>query len=96
MPALSVPVVVASSDKAYGDNRGVAYTEDLPLLARHPYDVSKACTDLLSQTYAYTYDMPIAVARCGNTMPDAWGRDLAHHVPHLLHVPSLTAVNGQA
>src|SRR5438477_4346620 len=59
-------IAVASSDKAYGDNRGVAYTEDLPLLARHPYDVSKACTDLLSQTYAYTYDMPIAVARCGN------------------------------
>jgi CDP-glucose 4,6-dehydratase len=59
-------IAVASSDKAYGDNSGAAYTEDLPLLARHPYDVSKACTDLLAQTYAYTYDLPIAVARCGN------------------------------
>jgi CDP-glucose 4,6-dehydratase len=59
-------VAVASSDKAYGDTAGRAYTEDLPLLARHPYDVSKTCTDILAQTYAYTYEMPIAIARCGN------------------------------
>jgi CDP-glucose 4,6-dehydratase len=59
-------VAVASSDKAYGDNDGKPYTEDLPLIARHPYDVSKTCTDLLAQTYAYTYDLPIAIARCGN------------------------------
>jgi CDP-glucose 4,6-dehydratase len=59
-------IVVASSDKAYGDNGGKPYTEDLPLIAHHPYDVSKTCTDLLAQTYAYTYDMPITIARCGN------------------------------
>jgi CDP-glucose 4,6-dehydratase len=59
-------VAVASSDKAYGDNGQETYTEDLPLQARHPYDVSKACTDLLAQTYAYTYGLPIAIARCGN------------------------------
>jgi CDP-glucose 4,6-dehydratase len=59
-------IAVASSDKAYGDNKGEAYLEHMPLVARHPYDVSKACTDLLAQTYAYTYEMPVAVARCGN------------------------------
>jgi CDP-glucose 4,6-dehydratase len=59
-------VVVASSDKAYGDNQGEPYTEDLPLMARHPYDVSKTCADLLAQTYAYTYDLPVTIARCGN------------------------------
>jgi CDP-glucose 4,6-dehydratase len=59
-------VVVASSDKAYGDNQGKPYTEDLPLMARHPYDVSKTCADLLAQTYAYTYDLPVTIARCGN------------------------------
>jgi CDP-glucose 4,6-dehydratase len=59
-------IAVASSDKAYGDNDGEAYTEDLPLHARHPYDVSKACTDLLAQTYANTYGLPVAIARCGN------------------------------
>jgi CDP-glucose 4,6-dehydratase len=59
-------IAVASSDKAYGDTNGEPYTEDQPLLAHHPYDVSKSCTDLLAQTYAYTYEMPLAIARCGN------------------------------
>jgi CDP-glucose 4,6-dehydratase len=59
-------IAVASSDKAYGDNNGQPYTEDLPLMAHHPYDVSKTCTDLLAQTYAYTYDLPVTIARCGN------------------------------
>jgi CDP-glucose 4,6-dehydratase len=59
-------VAIASSDKAYGDNNGAPYTEDLPLVARHPYDVSKTCADLLAQTYAYTYELPVTIARCGN------------------------------
>lgn len=59
-------IAVASSDKAYGDTNGEPYREDQPLIARHPYDVSKSCTDLLAQTYAYTYELPIAIARCGN------------------------------
>jgi CDP-glucose 4,6-dehydratase len=65
-PELVERVVVASSDKAYGNNRGLPYTEDLPLRANHPYDVSKACADLLARTYAHTYGVPVAVARCGN------------------------------
>ncbi len=59
-------VVVASSDKAYGEQPVLPYTEDMPLLARNPYDVSKACTDMLAQTYAVTYGMNVAIARCGN------------------------------
>jgi CDP-glucose 4,6-dehydratase len=59
-------VVVASSDKAYGDSPVLPYTEDLPLAGRHPYDVSKSCTDLLTLTYAATYGMAATVARCGN------------------------------
>lgn len=58
--------VVASSDKAYGDSPILPYTENMPLNGRHPYDVSKSCTDLLALTYAHTYGMPIVVARCGN------------------------------
>lgn len=65
-PTLIEAVVVASSDKAYGDADGVAYTEDMPLAGRHPYDVSKSCTDLLATTYARTYKLPVAIARCGN------------------------------
>jgi CDP-glucose 4,6-dehydratase len=59
-------VVVASSDKAYGDGPRLPYTEDMPANGRHPYDVSKSCTDLLALSYAHTYDLPVTVARCGN------------------------------
>ena len=59
-------IVVASSDKAYGDAVVLPYTEKMPAQGRHPYDVSKSCTDLIAQTYAHTYGMNIAVARCGN------------------------------
>lgn len=59
-------VVVASSDKAYGDVPALPYKEDMPLNAVYPYDVSKACADMISLSYAKTFDMPIAITRCGN------------------------------
>jgi len=59
-------IVIASSDKAYGDQEILPYDEDTPLQGRHPYDVSKSCADLISQTYAQTYGLPVAVTRCGN------------------------------
>lgn len=64
---LKVPrLVVASSDKAYGEGRPRPYTEDMALEGRHPYDVSKSCADLLAQAYHVSYGLPVAVARCGN------------------------------
>lgn len=59
-------VVVASSDKAYGESAALPYTEEMPPRGRHPYDVSKSCADLLAKCYAHTYELPIVVARCGN------------------------------
>ena len=59
-------IVVASSDKAYGDHDVLPYTEDAPLQGRHPYDVSKSCADLIARAFAATYDLPVAVTRCGN------------------------------
>ena len=59
-------VVVASSDKAYGSTDALPYRESTPLRGRHPYDVSKACTDLLAQAYAATYETPAVILRCGN------------------------------
>lgn len=59
-------VVIASSDKAYGDHAGAPYEEMSPLAAQHPYDVSKACGDMLARAYAHTYQLPVAIARCGN------------------------------
>src|SRR5258708_18876862 len=59
-------IIIASSDKAYGAQEVLPYTEDTPVMGRHPYDVSKSCADLLSQMYAKTYQLPVAVTRCGN------------------------------
>jgi CDP-glucose 4,6-dehydratase len=59
-------VIVASSDKAYGEQATLPYTEDAPLQGRHPYDASKSCTDILSLTYHHTYRLPVCVTRCGN------------------------------
>lgn len=59
-------LVVASSDKAYGSHDKLPYTEDFPLKPRHPYDASKACGDLLAQSYFHTYGLPLSITRCGN------------------------------
>jgi CDP-glucose 4,6-dehydratase len=59
-------IVVASSDKAYGDQEELPYKESTPLLARYPYDVSKACTDMIARSYATTYGLPVAVTRLAN------------------------------
>jgi CDP-glucose 4,6-dehydratase len=59
-------VVVASSDKAYGDQETLPYSEEMPLQGRHPYDVSKSCADLIAQAYAETYQLPVVISRCGN------------------------------
>lgn len=59
-------LVVASSDKAYGDQDKLPYTEESPLNATNPYDVSKACEDMISRSYGLTYGLPITISRCGN------------------------------
>jgi CDP-glucose 4,6-dehydratase len=59
-------IVMASSDKAYGDCQHLPYTEATPLEGRHPYDVSKSCADLVAQAYWTTYKTPVTVTRCGN------------------------------
>jgi len=59
-------VVVASSDKAYGDQEHLPYAETTPLQGRHPYDASKSCADLLAHAYAATYGLPVCITRCGN------------------------------
>ncbi len=59
-------VVCASSDKAYGSQPVLPYEEDMPLLAVNPYDVSKACADLITQSYHHRWGTPVAITRCGN------------------------------
>lgn len=59
-------IVIASSDKAYGDHEHLPYDEEAPLQGRYPYDVSKSCADLIAKSYAITYKLPLAITRCGN------------------------------
>lgn len=59
-------IVVASSDKAYGEHEQLPYTEEAPLRGEYPYDVSKSCADLIARSYARTYGLPVAITRCGN------------------------------
>jgi CDP-glucose 4,6-dehydratase len=59
-------IVLASSDKAYGEQKKLPYTEDMPLEGRHVYDASKSCADLVAQAYARVYHSPVAITRCGN------------------------------
>ena len=59
-------IVVASSDKAYGDQEKLPYDENTPLQGQHPYDVSKSCADLIAHAFAVTYGLPVTITRCGN------------------------------
>jgi CDP-glucose 4,6-dehydratase len=59
-------LVVASSDKAYGNQKKLPYAESTPLQGVNPYDVSKSCADLLAISYHHSYKIPVCVTRCGN------------------------------
>lgn len=59
-------IVLASSDKAYGNHAQLPYHEEIALQGCHPYDVSKSCADLIAQSYAISYGLPVAITRCGN------------------------------
>ena len=69
--------VFASSDKVYGDQAALPYTEDAPLCAIYPYDASKLCAETLVRSYAATFGLPIGIVRCANIYGDgdlAWSR----------------------
>ena len=59
-------IIVASTDKAYGEQANLPYTENAPLQGSYPYDVSKSCTDLIAYSYFKTYQLPVCITRCGN------------------------------
>ena len=75
-------VVVASSDKAYGDHDELPYREGFALQPRYPYDVSKACTDLIARSYAHTYDLRVAVTRLANIYGAGRPQLVAHRARH--------------
>ncbi len=96
-----VSIVVASSDKAYGTSAVLPYDESFSLHGDGPYDVSKSCTDLISQSYGKTYNLPISIARCGNIygpgdtnwsriVPGTFRSLLTHQIPILRSDGSFT------
>ena len=81
-------IVAASSDKAYGSHTELPYREDAPLRGLHPYDVSKSCADLIAQSYAATFGLPVVVARCGNLYGGGdlnWSRIIPGTIRSVLH-----------
>jgi CDP-glucose 4,6-dehydratase len=81
-------VVIASSDKAYGDHEDLPYTERTPLEGRHPYDVSKSCADLIAQAYHHSFGVPVAITRCGNLFGGGdlnWNRIVPGTIRSALH-----------
>jgi CDP-glucose 4,6-dehydratase len=81
-------IVVASSDKAYGEQEMLPYAEDMPLHGRHPYDVSKSCADLIAQAYAQSFGLPVVVTRCGNFYGGGdlnWNRIVPGTIRSVLH-----------
>ncbi len=80
-------IVVASSDKAYGDVSRLPYTEDMPLNPMNPYDVSKACADMITASYAKCFNLPTAITRCGNFFGGGdlnWSRIVPGTIRHVL------------
>ncbi len=59
-------LIVASSDKAYGDQEDLPYTEESPMQGRFPYDVSKSCADLITRSYYHSFGIPVCITRCAN------------------------------
>jgi CDP-glucose 4,6-dehydratase len=87
-PSLVESLVIASSDKAYGEVPHLPYTEEMASSAVHPYDVSKACADMLAQSYWKTYRTPIVIARCGNIYGGGdlnWSRIIPGTIRSYLH-----------
>jgi CDP-glucose 4,6-dehydratase len=98
-PELVKAIVVASSDKAYGSSSELPYKEFMPLKGIYPYEVSKSCTDLIADSYAKTYNLPIAISRCGNIYGGAdfnWSRIIPGTIQSLINNSSpIIRSNGQ-
>ena len=92
-------IIAASSDKAYGKHDKLPYSEEFSLLPIHPYEASKACSDILVRSYAQTYDLPVAVTRCANTYGGGdlnFDRIVPETIKHILFgEPILIRSNGK-
>ncbi|MCB1022907.1 MAG: NAD-dependent epimerase/dehydratase family protein [Acidobacteria bacterium] len=84
-------IVVASSDKAYGSHTSLPYEEDFALQGLFPYDVSKTCTDLIAQSFAATFDLPLSITRSANIYGEG-DTNLSRIIPGTI----ISVLNGEA
>ena len=76
-------LVIASSDKAYGQQKKLPYTEESPLSGYFPYDASKACAEIIARSYFMTYNLPLAITRNANTYGPA-DMNLSRIIPDVI------------
>jgi len=76
-------LVVASSDKAYGQQEKLPYTENSPLTGYFPYDASKVCAEVLAKSYFMAYKLPLAITRNANTYGPA-DMNLSRIIPDVI------------
>ncbi len=58
-------VILASTAHVYGDNK-LPYREEYTPKPSRPYETSKACADLIAQSYADNFSLPVLIARFVN------------------------------
>lgn len=59
-------IIIASTVHVYGDNPKVPFKEEYFPQPSRPYETSKACADLLAQSFADTYNLPVEIPRFSN------------------------------
>jgi len=59
-------VIIASTVHVYGDNPKVPFKEAYFPQPSRPYETSKACADLLAQSFADSYNLPVEIPRFVN------------------------------
>lgn len=92
-------VIVASSDKAYGNSDELPYKEEMPLAGSYPYDVSKSCADLITQSFFKTYGLPVNIIRSANVYGPGdvnWSRLIPRSIRRILEgKPPILRGNGR-
>lgn len=58
-------IIIASTSHVYGENR-LPYYEGYSPRPSRPYETSKTCTDLIAQSYANTFNLPVLIPRFVN------------------------------
>lgn len=62
--ATPIPIIYVATDKSFGDQMNCGL--ETAFKPKFPYDMSKACEDMLVESYRQTYELPVATLRFPN------------------------------